>query len=143
MKTRALSVNISNELLAKLDALVSRYPFAKRHAVHLIALRIGLDELTRNPERVREEEPEAAEAEATGRGWLDMALEACEYLEDLRALDHFVFHQRYNGASNTCLLCQYGVDWEHKESGHHPDCVYPKVWGEVKDRKLEDWARKQ
>jgi len=50
-----LSANITPELLDKLDAVVRQNgPFAKRHAIHLAALRIGLAEITTNPSRLLE-----------------------------------------------------------------------------------------
>jgi hypothetical protein len=52
---RKLSVNVSDELITQIDSIVKRHgPFAKRHAIHLLALRIGLIELLTNPERVNE-----------------------------------------------------------------------------------------
>lgn len=50
-----LSVSVTLELLHQLDMLVALHkPFAKRHAVHLAALKIGLVELTENPNRFLE-----------------------------------------------------------------------------------------
>lgn len=54
-KQPKLSVNITSDVLAQVDALVEMHrPFAKRHAVHLAALRVGLAELTARPERLLE-----------------------------------------------------------------------------------------
>jgi hypothetical protein len=54
-KQPKLSVSITPELLAEVDALVEQHrPFAKRHGVHLIALKLGLAELTANPQRFLE-----------------------------------------------------------------------------------------
>lgn len=48
-----LSANVTPELLDQLDAVVKKNgPFAKRHAIHLAALRIGLAEITNNPSRL-------------------------------------------------------------------------------------------
>lgn len=50
-----LSANVTPELLDQLDAVVKQNgPFAKRHAIHLAALRIGLAEITTNPNRLLE-----------------------------------------------------------------------------------------
>jgi hypothetical protein len=48
-----LSANVTPELLDQLDAVVKKNgPFAKRHAIHLAALRIGLAEIANNPSRL-------------------------------------------------------------------------------------------
>lgn len=55
LKTQKLSVNVTDDLLTQVDAVVVQHgPFAKRHAVHLAALRIGLAELKAKPERIHE-----------------------------------------------------------------------------------------
>jgi hypothetical protein len=55
VKPQKLSVNVSGELITQIDSLVKRNgPFARRHAIHLAALRIGLSELTAHPERLLE-----------------------------------------------------------------------------------------
>ena len=36
---------------------------------------------------------------------LEAALESCDYIEDVRALRHFVFHSRMNHCSNVCIVC--------------------------------------
>jgi hypothetical protein len=53
--------------------------------------------------------------------WLETALDWCGYIEDVRALEHFVFHPRLNGASNVCLLC-----WRScfDDNGHLDACPY-------------------
>lgn len=54
-KNSKLSCNVSPELLQQLDALVKMHgPFARRHAIHVAALRIGLAELADRPERLLE-----------------------------------------------------------------------------------------
>jgi hypothetical protein len=54
-KNSKLSCNVSPELLQQLDALVKMHgPFARRHAIHVAALRIGLAELAGRPERLLE-----------------------------------------------------------------------------------------
>jgi hypothetical protein len=51
-KQPKLSVSITPELLAQVDDLVAMHkPFARRHAVHLAALKIGLLELAADPNR--------------------------------------------------------------------------------------------
>ena len=55
MKIPKLSVNVTADVLAQVDALVEQHrPFARRHAIHLAALRIGLAELIAKPERIAE-----------------------------------------------------------------------------------------
>lgn len=50
-----LSVNVTDDLIAKVDALVEQHgPFARRHSIHLAALRIGLAELAADPKRINE-----------------------------------------------------------------------------------------
>jgi len=56
-KTRLpkLSVTITPELLAQVDDLVQQHgPFAKRHSIHVIALKLGLAELVAHPNRLLE-----------------------------------------------------------------------------------------
>jgi hypothetical protein len=54
-KNSKLSCNVSAELLQQIDALVRMHgPFARRHAIHVAALRIGLAELAARPERLIE-----------------------------------------------------------------------------------------
>jgi hypothetical protein len=52
---KKLSVNVTDDLIAKVDALVEQHgPFARRHSIHLAALRIGLAELEADPDRINE-----------------------------------------------------------------------------------------
>jgi hypothetical protein len=52
-KPKKLSVNVTDDLLDQVDAVVEKHgPFCRRHAVHLAALRLGLVELLRNPDRI-------------------------------------------------------------------------------------------
>ncbi|MGH7295279.1 MAG: hypothetical protein ACRELB_10110 [Polyangiaceae bacterium] len=45
-----LTANVADADLDKIDALVARHaPFAHRHAVHLAALRVGLEALEAEP----------------------------------------------------------------------------------------------
>jgi hypothetical protein len=44
-----LGVRVSADDLARLDALAERLPIGTRHAIARFALRIGLDEIERNP----------------------------------------------------------------------------------------------
>jgi hypothetical protein len=44
-----LGVRVSSDDLARLDALAERLPIGTRHAIARFALRIGLDEIERNP----------------------------------------------------------------------------------------------
>lgn len=54
-KNSKLSCNVSPELLEQLDAIVQLHgPFARRHSIHVAALRIGLAELADRPERLLE-----------------------------------------------------------------------------------------
>lgn len=59
-------------------------------------------------------------------GWLKQALNECLYIEDVRALKHFVFHPRLNGQSNTCLICDQAVDMRTElwDEWHAEDCAY-------------------
>jgi hypothetical protein len=51
-----LSVNLTAADLGAVDAIVAQHrPFVRRHAVHLAALRLGLQELRANPERLIEQ----------------------------------------------------------------------------------------
>lgn len=61
----------------------------------------------------------------------------CYYLEDVLALKHFVFHYRYNGCSNACLLCGCAASTEDDlwSEGHAADCPY--VQAVVEARKHE------
>lgn len=50
---RSLTVNVDQGTVAKLDELVVRHrPFLKRHAVHRVALLLGLDALRAEPDRL-------------------------------------------------------------------------------------------
>lgn len=51
-----LTVNLTAADLDAVDAVVAQHqPFVRRHAVHLVALRLGLSELLANPERLIEQ----------------------------------------------------------------------------------------
>lgn len=51
-----LSVNLTTADLDAVDAVVAQHqPFVRRHAVHLAALRLGLQELRTKPERLIEQ----------------------------------------------------------------------------------------
>lgn len=55
IKIEKLSVNVPFDLLQQLDALVKMNgPFARRHALHVAALRVGIAELTEDPTRLLE-----------------------------------------------------------------------------------------
>jgi hypothetical protein len=50
---KKLTANVPEDVVRRIDALVARHrPFATRHAVHVVALRLGLAELLANPERM-------------------------------------------------------------------------------------------
>jgi hypothetical protein len=52
-QTTHLSVNVTPDLVAELDSLVGRHrPFLRRHAAHRAALRVGIAELQRDPDRL-------------------------------------------------------------------------------------------
>lgn len=77
-------------------------------------------------------------------------LSKCSYREDIEAAMHFVFHPRLNGASNSCLLCQRGVDIDDHllEHGHAEDCPYLEAIKRVRESErvhgtLDDWLRRQ
>jgi hypothetical protein len=54
-KNSKLSCNVSAAMLQQIDALVKMHgPFARRHAIHVAALRIGLAEIAARPERLIE-----------------------------------------------------------------------------------------
>jgi hypothetical protein len=54
-KISKLSANVTPDLLDQIDHLVKvNGPFAKRHSIHVAALRIGLTEITNNPNRLLE-----------------------------------------------------------------------------------------
>jgi hypothetical protein len=54
-RPKKLSVNVTDDLLDQVDAVVDKHgPFCRRHAVHLAALRLGLVELINNPERIHD-----------------------------------------------------------------------------------------
>jgi hypothetical protein len=54
-KIEKLSVNVPLDLLHALDQLVKMNgPFARRHALHVAALRLGVAELSARPERLLE-----------------------------------------------------------------------------------------
>jgi hypothetical protein len=59
---------------------------------------------------------------------LGEALDNCAYIEDVRALTHFVFHDRANGCSNVCILCQHGCGLQGvtalDDDGHSSGCDY-------------------
>lgn len=81
--------------------------------------------------------------------WLTKALESCAYIEDVRALHHFVFHPRYNGASNTCLLCGNPADIDPEEDpegdwarGHTADCLWPKTLLAHENHSLAYWVER-
>lgn len=49
-----LTANVPDDLVRQLDALVATHePFATRHAIHLVALRLGLAELLVDLARMR------------------------------------------------------------------------------------------
>jgi hypothetical protein len=55
-KLTKLSVNLTAADLVAVDAVVEQHePFVRRHAVHLAALRLGLQELHAKPERLIEQ----------------------------------------------------------------------------------------
>lgn len=71
-------------------------------------------------------------------GWLIQALVEAQYIEDVRALKHFVFHPRYNGCSNFCLICDCAVDTEGDwDEAHLPGCAYPQAVARVRGRVAE------
>ena len=54
-KIEKLSVNVTKDLLNKLDQLVRlNGPFARRHSIHVAALKLGLAELAAKPDRIHE-----------------------------------------------------------------------------------------
>lgn len=81
-----------------------------------------------------------------GMEWLIAALRFCSYPEDVKALKHFVFHARLNGASNTCLICQHGagIEDEYWSEGHAPDCEYARTVERLRNAPtLRAWADRQ
>ena len=80
--------------------------------------------------------------------WLTQALAEAHYIEDVRALKHFVFHPRYNGASNLCLVCEQAAgdgqgdpDWL---AGHAQGCGYAQAVARVsKNAPLKAWLDRQ
>jgi len=79
--------------------------------------------------------------------WLTQALAEAHYIEDVRALKHFVFHPRYNGCSNLCLVCEQAAgcddpDWSSE--GHASGCGYVQAVARVsKNAPLKAWVDRQ
>jgi len=80
--------------------------------------------------------------------WLIEALASARYLEDVRALKHFVFHPRDNGCSNLCLVCDCAVDTEGPgvedwALGHLDGCPYPQAVSRVGQESVEAWMARR
>jgi hypothetical protein len=68
---------------------------------------------------------------------LIIALEQCQYREDVEALEYFVFHPRYNGASNVCVLCLHGAG--EKDDGHSASCAFGQAYRRCVNHRLAAW----
>jgi hypothetical protein len=77
---------------------------------------------------------------------LEALLSQCPYIEDVKALKHFVFHPRLNGDSNLCLLCDNAVGTDDPLwSTHHKDlCSYVEAIDRLKKQEtLEEYRRRK
>lgn len=51
----SLTCKVPPDLVARLDTLVAGVPFCTRHRVHQMAMRIGLEAIERDPDRIVKE----------------------------------------------------------------------------------------